>query len=63
MILTETRGSTPFPDLIPSAGAVMEAVQSLASVAQKCARETADEVFHFAFIVLCCVKPVEDRGS
>ena len=53
MILTETRGSTPFPDLMPSACAVMEAVQNLASVAQKCAMETADEVkpFHFCFVL------------
>lgn len=60
MILTETRGSTPFPDLMPSAGAVMEAVQNLASVAHKCARETADEVFHFCFhcFVLRYIKPM-----
>lgn len=44
MILTETRGNTPFPDLTPSACTVMEAVQSLASVAQKVTTETADEV-------------------
>ena len=44
MILTETRGNTPFPDLTPSACTVMEAVQSLASVAQKATTETADEV-------------------
>ena len=44
MILTETRGSTPFPDLTSSACTVMEAVQSLASVAQKVTTETADEV-------------------
>lgn len=59
MILTETRGSTPFPDLTSSACTVMEAVQSLASVAQKVTTETADEVK----LYYCCSVPIRARES
>lgn len=43
IILTETR-ETPFPNLLPTALSVMDAVQNLANVAKKITTETADEV-------------------
>lgn len=43
IILTDTR-ETPFPNLMPSAQSVMDAVQNLADVAEKITKETADEV-------------------
>ena len=57
IILTETR-ETPFPNLLPTAQSVMDAVQNLANVAKKITTETADEVkiaLHISRLCSCYV--------
>ena len=58
MILTKTRGISPFPDLESSALSVMEAVQHMVEVGKKITAETTDEArttqLFSGLLFFCC---------
>lgn len=58
MQLCSRTDRVPFPELMPSALAVMESVQDMANIAQKIAFESVDEVDYttselWAVFILC----------